>query len=99
MERFDVSGQPLPPTHQLLPSNAVSPSDTRENDVGPHIGDETLIHLAANNLAARPVSEYANSQGHLYPTLRWESPQSPANYLTPGLDRPSKSRSSTRELG
>ncbi|KAF6233234.1 hypothetical protein HO173_008523 [Letharia columbiana] len=96
---FDINGQPLPPKHQLLSSNVTNPPSTRENDIDPQNGDEILICQAANNLAARPISEYAAFQGTSYSTLRWETPRSPADYFTPGLGRPSKSRSPSRKRG
>ena len=66
-----VNSQSLPTMHGSLQSYAARPSNTREKDVGPQFGDEILIHQAANNLAARPISEYAISQGNPYFTLRW----------------------------
>lgn len=80
---FDINGQALPPWHQILPSNVASPSNTQEFDVSPQMGDGTLIRRAANNLAARPVSERATSSGNPYPRLLWATPRSPANYPTP----------------
>ena len=97
LEGFDINGQPLPPPHQILPSNAASPSNARENDVGSPMGDETLIRRAANNLAARPVCEYTTSQENPYPRLQWETPRYPADYLTPSPNGPSKSQSPSRK--
>ncbi|KAL9137244.1 MAG: hypothetical protein Q9175_001551 [Cornicularia normoerica] len=99
MEGLDADGQLLPLPHQLLPSNATRPSSTQENDDRPQIGDETLIRRAANNLAARPVSEHATAQGNPYPRLRWETPRSPVDYLTAGSGKPNKSRSPSRKRG
>ncbi|CAD6585702.1 MAG: hypothetical protein ASARMPREDX12_002096 [Alectoria sarmentosa] len=93
LQGFDINGQSLPPSPELMPSNATNPSNTREIYVLPQIGDETLIRRAADSLAARPLSEYATSPRDLYAILRWETPRSPADYLTLGPGRPNKSRS------
>ena len=99
MEGLDADGQLLPLPHQLLPSNAARPSSTQENDDRSQIGDETLVRRAANNLTARPVSEYATAQGNPYPRLRWETPRSPVDYLIAGSGKPNKSRSPSRKRG
>ena len=99
LEEFDANGQPVPISHQLLSPNAAGPSDTRGIHTGPQIGDETLIRRAANNLAARPVSEYGPSQGNPYPGLQWEPPRSPADYPTPGRSKPTKSYPQSHRQG
>ena len=96
LEIYPLDGQFLQPPQQLLPSNAASPSNIQENA---QIGDETLIRRAANNLSARPTSEFALSQEDARTRLPWENPRSPADYLKPGPDKPSKSHSPSRKRG
>lgn len=96
---FNIEPQPLQSSHQLLPSNNASPSQTQQNEVSPQTSDEALIRQAANNLYARPVSELAIPQGEIYPRLQWETPSAPADYLTPGPAVLSGSRSASRKRG